>query len=411
MEIYLVGGAVRDELLGLPVQERDWVVVGSTVQEMLARGFQKVGKDFPVFLHPETHEEYALARTERKTGKGYYGFECYSAPNVTLQDDLMRRDLTINAMAKANNGTIIDPFNGQKDLLVRQLRHVSAAFTEDPVRILRVARFAARFAQLGFTVAGETAKLMADMVKGGEVDALVPERVWQEMQRALAGPCPSVFIQVLRQCGALARIWPELNNLWGVPQGEKCHPEIDTGVHVIMALDMAGKLTNNPKIRFAVLCHDIGKSLTPSEQWPNHPGHEDAGVALIQAVCKKYRIPNDYRDFAVHVSRWHMHSHTVFKLTAAEIVRLFNALDVWRNTDIMEEFLLATESDHKGRQGTHDLPYPQADYLRRALTKAQQVTAQQFMQQGYSGAELGEKIQQARIRAVDEFCRTNNLTP
>lgn len=407
MEIYLVGGAVRDELLGLPIKERDWVVVGGTEQQMLSQGFQKVGKDFPVFLHPETHEEYALARTERKTGKGYYGFECYCSPDVTLEEDLKRRDLTINAMARAADGSIIDPFNGQEDLTARLLRHVSSAFNEDPVRILRVARFAARFANLGFKVADATESLMSDMVAAHEVDALVPERVWQELQRALAGPDPAVFVQVLKKCGALARLFPELDKLWGVPQAAKCHPEIDTGVHVLMALNMACQLTQNPKIRFAVLLHDVGKSLTPNEQWPDHIGHEEAGVSIVKEWCKKYRVPNEYRDFAIHFTRWHMHSHIVFKLSGEDVVQMFNAMDVFRNEHLLEEFLIAAESDHKGRKDTQNLPYPQADFLRRSLNFCKQVTAQQFIEQGFSGQELGRQIHLARINIVDEFCRKN----
>jgi tRNA nucleotidyltransferase (CCA-adding enzyme) len=405
MEIYLVGGAVRDELLGLPVKERDWVVVGSNEQQMLEQGFQKVGKDFPVFLHPETHEEYALARTERKTGSGYYGFTCYSSPDVTLEEDLKRRDLTINAMAKAADGKIIDPFGGQNDLQARILRHVSSAFAEDPVRILRVARFSARFANLGFNVAAKTEKLMASMVAANEVDALVPERVWQEMQRALTEAKPTVFLQVLKQCGALARIFPELDKLWGIPQGAKCHPEIDTGVHVILALDMACKLIQTPKIRFAVMLHDIGKSLTPKEQWPDHPGHEEAGVAIVKEWCKKYRVPSEYRNFAMHFARWHMHSHIVFKLTGADIMQMFNAMDVFRNEHILSEFLIAAESDHRGRQGTQDLPYPQADFLRQAFAVAQQISAKQFRELGLHGEELGRQIQQARIDAINELLR------
>ena len=403
MQIYLVGGAVRDELLGLQAEERDWVVVGGTEAEMLAKGFQKVGKDFPVFLHPKTKEEYALARTERKIGQGYYGFQCYSSPEVTLEDDLRRRDLTINAMAKAANGEIIDPFNGQQDLKLRLLKHVSPAFNEDPVRILRLARFAAKFAQFGFTVAKETQALMIDMVKSGEIDALVPERVWQELSRALITPKPAEFIQVLKDCGALARLFPELDKLWGIPQDAKCHPEIDTGVHVIMTLNAVCNLTADPKIRFAVLCHDVGKAVIPQEQWPNHNGHEELGVGIIKDWCKKYRVPNDYKELAIHFARWHMHSHTVFKLTGADIIKMFSAMDAFRNSNILAEFLLAAESDHKGRKGTEDLPYPQADFLRQAFAIAQQISAQPFIEQGFSGEELGQQIYQARVRAVDAF--------
>jgi tRNA nucleotidyltransferase (CCA-adding enzyme) len=292
-------------------------------------------------------------------------------------------------------------------LLIHLLRHVSSAFNEDPVRILRVARFAARFANLGFKVADATESLMSDMVAAHEVDALVPERVWQELQRALAGPDPAVFVQVLKKCGALACLFPELDKLWGVPQAAKCHPEIDTGVHVLMALNMACQLTQNPKIRFAVLLHDVGKSLTPNEQWPDHVGHEEAGVGIVKEWCKKYRVPNEYRDFSIHFTRWHMHSHIVFKLSGEDIVQMFNAMDVFRNEQLLEEFLIAAESDHKGRKDTQNLPYPQADFLRQSLNFCKQVTAQQFIEQGFSGQELGRQIHLARINIVDEFCRKN----
>lgn len=407
MKIYLVGGAVRDELLGLPVKERDWVVVGGSAELMLAQGFQKVGKDFPVFLHPTTHEEYALARTERKTGQGYYGFECDSSKAVTLEEDLKRRDLTINAIAKATDGTIIDPFDGQKDLQNKVLKHVSAAFTEDPVRILRLARFAARFADLGFTVASETKELMQAMVSANAVDHLVPERVWQEMSRALTEPTPTVFIEVLRECEALARIYPALAKLWGVPQHAKCHPEIDTGVHVMMALNAACKLTLDPKIRFAVLCHDVGKGATPIEQLPKHTGHEELSADIVKAWCKKYRVPNDYKDLAIHFARWHMYVHTVFKRTGTELMQMFSAIDVFRNSKILEEMLIAAESDHRGRLGAAELPYPQANFMRRVFAMIQHISAQTFIAQGFDGKELGQQLYQARVAAIDEFCRVN----
>lgn len=407
MEIYLVGGAVRDELLGLPVQERDWVVVGSTEQEMLAKGFQKVGKDFPVFLHPETHEEYALARTERKTGKGYYGFACYSSPQVTLIEDLQRRDLTINAIAKAQDGTIIDPFNGQAALKQRVLQHVSLAFSEDPVRILRVAKFAARFAALGFTVAPATQELMLAMVAANEVDTLVPERVWQELQQALTTANPEVFIQVLKTCKALERLLPELAALWGIPQDAKCHPEIDTGAHILLALAAVSKLTKDPKVRFAVLLHDVGKIATSKELWPAHPGHAEAGIAIVKKICQQYRVPNAYKNFAIKFTRWHMDIHNITKLAASEICQLLTALEAFRDDTVLTEFLLAAESDHLGRAGMQDLPYPQAKLLRGAFAVAKQITAEQFLAKGFTGEQLGQQIQQARIQAIAKFCKTN----
>ena len=406
MQIYLVGGAVRDELLGLPVGDRDWVVVGGSASAMLAQDFKQVGKDFPVFLHPVSKEEYALARTERKTAAGYYGFTCDTAASVTLEEDLQRRDLTINAIAKAADGQIIDPYNGRRDLADRVLRHVSPAFAEDPVRILRIARFAARLAPMGFTVAPATMALMREMVAANEVDHLVPERVWQEMVRALAEVKPTEFFQVLRDCHALARIFPELAALWGVPQNPKCHPEVDTGIHIMMALDEASALTASAKIRFAVLCHDVGKALTPADQLPNHPGHEEASANIIAKWCKQYRVPNDFKQLAVHFARWHMHSHSIFKYQAEDIVQLFNALDLFRHSKMLEEFLLAALSDHKGRLGTRDLPYPQADFLRQAFAAAEQVDSQDLIHQGFSGQALGQAITNARVNAVDNFCRS-----
>jgi tRNA nucleotidyltransferase (CCA-adding enzyme) len=409
MEIYLVGGAVRDELLGLPVKERDWVVVGGSEENMLANGFQKVGKDFPVFLHPDTKEEYALARTERKIGQGYYGFQCHSSPAVTLEEDLQRRDLTINAMAKASDGKIIDPFHGQQDLRLRLLRHVSPAFSEDPVRILRIARFAARFASLGFTVAKETQELLTTMVVAGEVDALVPERVWQELSRTLLEESPTSGIQILRDCGALARLFPALDKLWGVPQEPNYHPEIDTGEHIMLALAIACGLTADPKIRFAVLCHDLGKGVTPIEQWPNHNRHAELGVDLIKEWCKKYRVPNDYKELASHVARWHMVSHDIFNSTGADIMQMLSAMNAFRHPQIVEEFLIAAESDCKGRKGFSTAAYPQANFLRQAFVIAQQISAQTFINQGFQGEELGRQIYQARITAIDAFRHANGV--
>ncbi len=401
MEIFLVGGSVRDKLLGLPHRgENDWVVVGSTEHEMLNQGFRRVGKDFPVFLHPETFEEYALARTERKKGKGYYGFECHASPDVTLEQDLSRRDLTINAIAEDVEGKIIDPYHGVSDLKKRVLRHVSPAFAEDPVRILRLARFAARFVPLGFTIAEETMDLMRKMVDAGEVDALVPERVWQEMQRALNESSPSQFILVLKECGALARLWPDLDKLWGVPQPEKHHPEIDTGIHVILALNMAAQLTQDPEVRFAVLCHDLGKGKTPKIEWPSHKGHEESGVPLIRDFCKHYRVPNNFRDLAVLVSRFHLHCHRAEELQASTLLKTLEKLDSFRKPERFEQFLLACEADAKGREGLENRSYPQADIMKRAYQAAKNVNIQDLVTQGFQGEILGQKIHQLRVNAI-----------
>jgi len=402
MEIYLVGGCVRDQLLGLPIKDRDWVVVGATPAQMLQQGFQQVGKDFPVFLHPETKEEYALARTERKTDAGYYGFECNFDPTVTLEQDLLRRDLTINAIAQTLDGKITDPFNGQQDLENKILRHVSVAFTEDPVRILRVARFAARFAPLGFTIAPETMQFMQQMVANGEVDSLVPERVWQEMVRALQESAPEVFFAILRKCGALVRIFPQLDCLWGVPQKPQYHPEIDTGIHVMMALQQAVKLTAKPEVRFAVLCHDLGKGATPKDQLPSHNGHEERGVALINAWCNKYRVPNNFRDLAVKVSRWHLHAHRVAELRPETIIKLFQGLDAFRSPVNLENYLLACQSDATGRGGKQDSAYPNAALIQSAFAAATSIDVQPLIQQGLDGATLGAAIVRARAKAVQQ---------
>lgn len=400
MEKYLVGGCVRDELLGLSVQDHDWVVVGATPQEMLDQGYLQVGKDFPVFLHPETKEEYALARTERKVGPGYYNFVCDYDANVTLEEDLARRDLTINAIAKTMDGKIIDPYNGRSDLQQKVLRHVSPAFVEDPVRILRVARFAARFAPQGFSLAPETLQLMQQMVQAGEVDALVPERVWQEMQRALQESAPEMFILTLRECGALARIFPQLDCLWGIPQKPEYHPEVDTGVHIILALQQIVKLSQKPEVRFAVLCHDLGKGATPKDELPSHKGHEERGVKIIQDWCKKYHVPNHYRDLAVKVSYWHLHAHKAAELRADTIVKLFKGLDAFRNPEILEDYLLACQADSTGRTGRQNIPYPSADLLREAFVAANNVDVQVLVQKGLTGEKLGAAILQARIDAV-----------
>lgn len=403
MKTYLVGGAVRDALLGISSTEHDWVVVGATEAEMLAAKFKKVGKDFPVFLHPQTGDEYALARTERKVRAGYYGFECRFDPKVTLEEDLARRDLTINAMAQATDGSIVDPFGGQADLRKRILRHVSLAFIEDPVRVLRVARFAARFAELGFSIAPETLQLMQQISASGELDALVAERVWQEMERALAENVPRIFFETLRNCGALAKICPPLNKLWGVPQHAKYHPEIDTGVHVMMALDAAALLTADDKdteIRFAVLFHDLGKGETPRDEWPSHKGHEERGLALIKAWCKKYKVPAKHRDLALQVSKWHLHVHKAFELQSKTIVDMFMALDAYRKPTRFEKFLIACKADARGRQGQAVAKYLQADYLRHALAASKDVATAELIERGYTGEKLGEQIRRKRIKAV-----------
>jgi len=400
MKVYLVGGAVRDQLLGLPGQDRDHVVVGATPEEMVARGFKPVGADFPVFLHPQTKEEYALARTERKSGRGYKGFTVYSAPDVTLEDDLRRRDLTINAMARDEAGALVDPFGGARDLQARLLRHVSPAFSEDPVRVLRVARFAARFADRGFHVAPETLALMRGMAANGEVDHLVAERVWAELERALGEKTPSKFFEVLRETGALAKLFPEIEALYGVPQPPEHHPEIDTGVHTMMVLDAATRLSPEPIVRFAALTHDLGKGTTPKEQWPRHIGHEERSVALVKDLCGRYRVPNEYRDLAVLVARYHLHSHRALELRAATVLETLEAIDVFRRSERLERFLLACEADYLGRKGLEQRPYPQAQRFRKAFETARAVDAAGIAAAN-EGKDIGERIRQARIKAID----------
>ena len=400
MQTYLVGGAVRDELLGYPHQEKDWVVVGATADEMIAAGYQQVGKDFPVFLHPETREEYALARTERKTSPGYKGFAVHATPDVSLEEDLLRRDLTINALAKDESGNIIDPFNGLRDLDDRILRHVSPAFSEDPVRILRVARFAARYDHLGFTVADETMQLMKTMVDNSEVDALVPERVWQEMHKALTERTPSRFIEVLRECGALERILPELDVLFGVPQPEEHHPEIDTGIHTLLVLQQACKLSDDADVRFAALMHDLGKGTTPQSEWPQHIEHEARGAEIVVKVCKRLRIPNEYRDLAECTARYHLHYHRALELKPATVVKTLERLDAFRKPERFKKFLLASEADARGRPGHENTAYPQGGYLRKAYQAALQVDIQPLIEQGYTSKALAEKIREERTRLV-----------
>ena len=403
MEVYLVGGAVRDELLGRPVRERDWVVVGSTPEAMLDAGYRQVGRNFPVFLHPETREEYALARTERKTGRGYHGFEMRFSPDVTLEDDLHRRDLTINAIARAPDGRLIDLCGGQKDLEARTLRHVSEAFNEDPLRILRVARFLARFQSLGFSVAAETLVRMRAMVASGEVDALVAERVWQETDRALAEPAPDAWLRLLRECGALARIYPELDALYGVPQPEKWHPEIDTGLHIELVLQAAADLTPEPRIRFAALMHDLGKGRTPRSQWPTHRGHEERGVAMLRAVAERLRVPADYRDLGILAARWHGLAHRAQELRPRTLLELLDACDAMRRPERFRELLIAFEADYRGRGGWRQRPYPQAERLARALAVALETTLEDKDREGLAGEQIGVLLRRRRLAALRQL--------
>jgi tRNA nucleotidyltransferase (CCA-adding enzyme) len=408
MEVYLVGGAVRDLLLGRIPAERDWVVVGATPADMLAAGYRQVGNDFPVFLHPGTGEEYALARTERKTGPGYLGFETRHSPEVTLEDDLRRRDLTINAIARAADGKLIDPVGGQRDLEARILRHVSPAFTEDPVRVLRVARFLARFAPLGFTVAPETLALMCDMVRAGEVDALVPERVWQETARALGEPAPQAWLHLLRDCGALARILPELDALYGVPQPIRWHPEIDTGLHMELVLAAAAGLTREPRIVCAALLHDLGKGLTPRERWPAHHGHGQKGAALVQQLARRLRMPNDYRDLALLAARWHSHVHRALELRAGTVLELLETCDALRRPERFCDLLVACEADYRGRGAFTARPYPQAGYLEQALQAARAVALTADDRTDRSGEQIGALLRERRLAAVAALPRPGN---
>ncbi len=399
---YVVGGAVRDDLLGLPVQDRDHVVVGATPEEMIALGFQPVGKDFPVFLHPRTREEYALARTERKTARGYKGFVVHAAPDVTLEQDLLRRDLTINAMALTEDGRLIDPHGGRADLEARVFRHVSDAFAEDPVRILRLARFAARFPD--FRVAPETLALMRAMVADGEVDALVAERVWQELSRGLMAATPSRMFAVLRECGALARLLPEIDVLFGVPQPPLHHPEIDTGEHVMRVIDEAARQGLDLPARVAALLHDLGKGVTPAEFWPKHHGHEGRGVALVKAVCERLRAPLDCRDLAVIVARDHGNVHRALELRPATLLELLERLDALRRPDRFEDALAACAADYHGREGYRERPYPQADHLRAALAAARAVDAGGIAREVAANA-IPTAIRRARIAAISAAVR------
>lgn len=400
MQTYLVGGAVRDKLLGIPVKDRDWVVVGATPEEMVDKGFKAVGKDFPVFLHPETKEEYALARTERKSGKGYKGFTFHTSPDISLEDDLQRRDLTINAIAEDDKGNLIDPYGGEADLKQGMLRHVSAAFVEDPLRVLRIARFAA---SLGFKIAPETTRLLKEISESDELDALVAERVWIEMEKALSGKYPARFILVLRSCNALGKLFPEIEALFGVPQPREYHPEIDTGLHTIMSLNQSVRLTDDTMIRFATLVHDLGKATSPEKELPHHHGHEARGVKIIDKLCRRYRIPNKYHELASCVSKFHLDCHRIQEMKAETILKKLEQLDAFRRPERFAQFLVACEADARGRAGFEDRDYPQAKYFMTALKTANEVDVKSLQEQGIEGKALGEEIKKQRVQNIKQM--------
>lgn len=406
MQVYLVGGAVRDKLLGLPIKEKDWVVVGATIEELTALGYQQVGRNFPVFLHPQTKEEYSLARTEKKTNPGYTGFSCDFLPTVKLEDDLLRRDLTINAMAMDSHGNIIDPFNGQADLTARILRHVSPAFIEDPVRVLRIARFAARYYHLGFTIANETRHLLYKMVKNGELHALVAERVWQEWSRSLAEQNPQIFITTLRSCGALQIILPEIDHLFGIPNPPASHPEIDTGIHTLMALQEVVKLSADNMIRFATLVHDAGKAATPIEKWPSHICHTTAGVTIINKLCKRLRIPTEYRTFAEMAARFHIKIHNVFNLQAKTKINILEQTDAFRRPHLFEKLLLVCTADAIGRKILQK-NYEQLQYWRELLANCSKISAQAFIERGYKGDKIKNAMHEARVHCAKLMWKEN----
>ncbi len=399
MKVYLVGGAVRDQLLGYPIKERDWVVVGATPEQLQQQGYQQVGRDFPVFLHPTTREEYALARTERKSAPGYYGFECRFDSKVTLEEDLLRRDLTINAMAMTAEGKLIDPYQGKADLQAKLLRHVSPAFAEDPVRVLRVARFAARYHHLGFKLAEETRVLMYAMVRRGELKHLIAERVWQEWQRSLGEKNPEIFISTLRACGALKIVLPEIDVLFGVPNSRHYHPEVDSGIHTLMTLEAATALSADCLVRFAALTHDLGKAATPMNEWPKHHGHEERGVAIIKSLCERLRIPADYRKFAVIACRFHLIIHRLFELRANTVVKLFDQMDAFRRPQLFAKLLLVCEADTQGCG--RNINYKQAENWRSLLEKCSKVTAQEIIAEGYEGEAIKAQLHQKRVACVN----------
>jgi tRNA nucleotidyltransferase (CCA-adding enzyme) len=403
MQIYLVGGAVRDSLLHIPIKDKDWVVVGSTPDELLALGYSQVGADFPVFLHPKTKEEHALARTERKSGSGYQGFICDFSPDISLEDDLLRRDLTINAMARDDNGNIVDPYNGQQDIKDKKLRHVSLAFAEDPLRVLRIARFAARFAHLGFTIAEETISLMQDIAASGELAHLTQERVWQETQRALGESQPWVYFQALKDCNALAIIFPELDNLFGIPQPEKHHPEIDCGIHSLMVLEQASKLSEDSQIRWASLLHDLGKGLTKDELLPSHHGHEQTGEQLVIDLNQRLKTPNEFKDLSRLVCLYHTHVHRAFELKPQTLLKFFNKIDLWRKPERLQQILLACKADSRGRTGFEDIEYHQMEYISEIAQACLAINAKQFIAQGFKGKAIGEAIANERLKIIKQL--------
>lgn len=406
MRIFLVGGAVRDKLLHLPIKDCDYMVVGSTPEQLIAQGFQQVGKEFPVFLHPQTGDEYALARTERKQGKGYTGFSCYSGADVTLEDDLIRRDLTINAIAENEQGERFDPYGGMKDIELKVLRHISPAFSEDPLRVLRVARFAARFSKLGFSIAPETLSLMKALTDSGELNHLTPERVWAETEKALVTEAPQVYFQTLRDCGALAVLFPEVDSLYGVPGPKKWHPEIDTGIHTLMVVEQAALLSESVAFRFACLVHDLGKALTPKDKWPSHKGHGLLGLKVIKSLSKRLKVPNECRDLALMVSEHHTLIHSAHELKASTLAKLMNNCDAWRKPDRFSQMLQCCIADSKGRTGFELKPYPSADYVWQAFQSALTVDVQSVIKLGFKGAEIKEAILKARIDAIQNYIDT-----
>jgi len=413
VQIYKVGGAVRDRLLGRPQTDRDWVVVGATAKQMQDLGFRPVGADFPVFLHPQTGEEYALARTERKTGKGYGGFSFHASPQVTLEEDLKRRDLTINALAEDEHGRIIDPWGGQRDLAAKVLRHVSPAFAEDPLRVLRVARFAARYAPLGFSVAEETLQLMQQLSASGELAYLSTERLWREISRALMEPRPEVFIRLLRQCGALAVVLPEVNALFGVPQPPQHHPEVDTGEHILAVLHQCAQHQQPLSVRWSALLHDLGKAVTPPGEWPKHHGHEQLGLKPVASVNQRLKVPRDLAELSLLTCQYHSHAHRALKLRPKTLLELLQAFDLFRRPQRFSDFIAACEMDSRGRSGFEQRPYPQADYLHHAASAAQAVSVKPLLARGFTGEQLGLELNKARLHAIKQYQQehTSKLLP
>ncbi|TEW53906.1 multifunctional CCA addition/repair protein [Psychromonas sp. RZ22] len=409
MRVFLVGGAVRDKLLGLEVKDRDFVVINSTPEQMINKGFTQVGKDFPVFLHPTTNEEYALARTERKQGIGYTGFICYAGQDVSLEDDLARRDLTINAIAESDDKQLTDPYGGQQDLENKILRHISPAFSEDPLRVLRVARFAARFAHLGFTIAPETQRLMTELATSGELQSLTPERIWVETEKALQTDSPQTYFQVLRDCGALAALFPEIDNLFGVPAPKRWHPEIDTGIHTLMVVEQACLLSSSTVLRFACLVHDLGKALTPKSEWPSHKGHGLKGLAVIKKLCQRLKIPNEYRDLALLVSEHHTNIHSAFELRASTMSNIMEKCDAWRKPERFHQMLQCCVADSKGRTGFELLPYPTAEYMWQAFQETLKVNIKAIIAEGFQGVEIKHKLNEQRVQLIQDFKNEQKL--